>query len=88
MAQKMIDMKKRKKTFLKDTCVQTESNVTPEFLIQLDDNKHLRLYKSKIYNDYIVTLNTNNSKKIVITRSMWKILRKNVGQIDATLMAD
>ena len=88
----MIDIKKEKEKTkdksLKNSSTQKESKITPDFYIQLDNNKHLRLYKSKIYNDYILTINTNNSKKIVITRSMWKILRKNVGQIDATFMAN
>ena len=83
MAQKMIEIKKKK-----DKMIQTEDSVTPDFFIQLNENKYIRLYKSRIYKDYILTLNTNHSKKIVITRSMWKILRNNSDQIDGAFLAN
>ena len=83
MAQKMLDLKKKK-----DKMIQTEECVTPEFYIQLNQNKFIKLYKSRIYKDYVLTFNTNHSKKIVITRSMWKILRRNSDQIDGAFLAD
>lgn len=60
----------------------------PEFHLQLSKNKFLKLYKSKSYNDYILTLNVNSSKKIVITKSMWKIIRQNFNQIDGAILVD
>jgi len=81
MAQKMIDLKK--KQLCRNVETQTESHVTPDFQIQLSKNKHIKLYKSKCYADYILTLNVNESKKTVITKSKWKILRKNIKQIDS-----
>ena len=86
MAQKMIDLKRNEK--LKEIGVQTEEKISPEFHIQLSKNKFIKLYKSKVYSDYILTFNINKSKKIVITRSMWKILLKNSNQINGAFMGD
>ena len=86
MAQKMIDLKK--KQLCRSVESQTECHVTPDFRIQLSKNKYIKLYKSKCYSDYILTLNVNESKKIVITKSMWKILRKNIKQIDGAFMVN
>ena len=86
MAQKMIDLKKKLSSRHVDT--QTENPVSPDFQIQLTQNKYMKLYKSKCYNDFILTLNVNESKKIVISKSMWKIIRKNINQIDGAFMVD
>ena len=86
MAQKMIDLKK--KQLCRQVETQTENLLSPDFRIQLTKNKYMKLYKSKCYNDFILTLNVNESKKIVITKSMWKIIRKNINQIDGAFMVN
>jgi len=83
MAQKMIEIMFKEK--LRDCGIQTESKRTPDFSVQLAKNKFIKLYQSRVYNDYILTINTNHSKKIVITRSMWKIFRLFINQIDSVL---
>ncbi len=85
MAQKMVDLRRQEN--LRSVAVQTEENPSCEFLIQLSKNKYIELYRSKSYSDYILTINTNKSKKILITRSMWRIFKKNILQIDGVFMA-
>ena len=82
----MIDIKK--KLLMRHVETQTETTHSQDFRIQLSKNKYMKLYKSKCYNDFILTLNVNESKKIVITKSMWKIIRKNINQIDGAFMVD
>lgn len=87
MAQKMIEINKIKDK--RDVAIQCNNNFdNPEFQIQLSKNKYLKLYKSKCYSEYIMTLNINKSKKIVITKSMWKIIKQNINQIDKTILMD
>ena len=83
MTQKMIDLFK-KQELLKDSSTQTDfENLSLDFHIQLSKNKFIKLYKSTAYkNEYVLTINTNQSKKIVLTKSMWKIFRQNIKQID------
>ena len=79
----MIDLFK-KQELLKDSSTQTDfENLSLDFHIQLSKNKFIKLYKSTAYkNEYVLTINTNQSKKIVLTKSMWKIFRQNIKQID------
>lgn len=85
MAQKMIDLKK----CLNDIGIQCNNEFSsPDFHIQLSKNKYIKFYKSKCYNDYILTFNINKSKKIVLTRSMWKILFQNSNQINGAFLAN
>jgi len=84
MAQRMIELKKLEK--FHDIGVQTSCCITPEFHIQLSKNKHVKLYRSKVYNEYVLTFNINKSKKILVTKSMWKILRTHFNQIDGAFM--
>lgn len=85
MAQKMIDIKKKLENS-RSIGIQTENS--PDFYIQLSKNKFIEMYKSKHLDDYILSVNDDNRKKrIIITKSMWNILRKNFDQIDGTFMA-
>ena len=86
MAQKMVDLKKKEEQC--DRASQTEDHISPDFTIHLSKSKYIKLYKSKIYSDYILTINTNTSKKIVITKSMWKIFRAHFRQIDGAFLAN
>lgn len=85
MTQKQIDLFKKLEC-LKDSTTQTEKSISPDFYIQLSKNKHVKLYKSKVYREYILSFHINNSKKIVVTKSMWKIIRRNLNQIDGAFM--
>lgn len=82
MAQKMIDLKKLEKVENQSIQTQTETIKTPEFHIQLNKNTFLKFYRSRIYKDYILTINSNKTKKIVITKPMWQIIRAQIAQID------
>lgn len=83
----MIDLAKYSQKY-RDVGVQCDNNnfKNLDFHIQLSKNKFLKLYKSKSYNEYILTLNINKSKKIVITKSMWKIIKQNLDQIDGAIL--
>lgn len=83
----MVDIKTRLDKF-RDCSTQTEINPTLEFRAQLSKNKFIKLYKSKVYSDYILTLNTNTSKKIVITKSMWNVFKSHINQIDGAFMVN
>lgn len=85
MAQKMIELRKCKL----DKSIQCDNDFSsPEFHLQLSENKYIKFYKSKCYNDYILSFNINKSKKIVLTRSMWKILIQNSDQINGAFLVN
>lgn len=84
MAQRMIDIYKKENS--RDSITQTDTNLNKDFCIHLSKTKFIKAYKSKSYGEYILTINCNKSKKIVLTKSMWKILRKNINQIDGVFM--
>lgn len=65
MAQAMIDKLK------KSASTQTEF----DFTFFLSNYKSVRIYFSKSYKDYVVSFNLGISKKFIVTKSMWKILR-------------
>lgn len=65
MAQAMIDK------FKKSASTQTEF----DFTFFLSNYKSVRIYYSKSYKDYVVSFNLGNSKKFIVTKSMWKILK-------------
>lgn len=79
MAQKMIDLKRKKL----DACTQTGYDY--EFTHCLSTNKRINLYHSKCYNDYILSFNYGSCKKFVINKSMWNKFREKFNQIDFVL---
>ncbi|CAF1038151.1 unnamed protein product [Brachionus calyciflorus] len=76
MAQAMIEMRSKKKT----TSTQTGDNL--DFTFLLSKTKTVRMYKSRSYKDYVLSLSLNRSKKLIITKSMWKIFKIYVPLID------
>lgn len=82
MAQKMIDLKNEK---MKSTKA-TQTDLSRDFRIQLSDEKFLEMHKSFGLNEYIMKINRRKTK-IVITKSMWKIITKNLDQINGVFMA-
>lgn len=74
----MIDMKKLKNR----KNVSTQTGFTSEFCIYLTNTKKARLYFSESYKDLVLCFSSGESKKIIVTRSMWNIFRKYIIQID------
>lgn len=85
MAQKMLDIKNFRLNNNLDKSCQTSDDIL-NFTINLSKNKYFKFYKSKIYRDFILTFNVNKSKKIVLDRSMFKILRDNISRIEHGFM--
>ncbi len=84
MAQAFIDFYKNK-IDIKKINKSTQTNDLNEFFINLSSSKHARLYYSDSYNDYVLSLNINQSKSFIINKSMWKIFRKHINTIDSIL---
>ena len=61
MAQAMIDKLKKSSKF--------------DFTFNLSNYKSVRIYYSKSYKDYVVSFNLGNSKKFIVTKSMWKTFK-------------
>jgi hypothetical protein len=89
MAQAMITQNKfvisnNKKKY---TTISTQTdNLSKEFCVYLAKNKTLRVYNSKTYKEYVLSFNFGNSKKYIITKSMWKLFRNYVPQIDEIIL--
>ncbi|CAF1114241.1 unnamed protein product [Brachionus calyciflorus] len=79
MAQAMIEMR-----FKKNTSTQTADNFDYTFL--LSKTKTVRLYKSRSYKDYVLSLSLNKSKKLIVTKSMWNIFKIYIPLIDKLLI--
>lgn len=86
MAQKMLDLMNFKLNQNKYCHHDIKCDDNHNFTIRLSQNKYIRFYKSKIYKDFILTFNINNSKKIVLNRSMFEILRNNFQRIENGFM--
>jgi len=71
----------------KYTTISTQTdNFSKEFCIFLAKNKTFRVYKSKTYKEYVLSFNFGNSKKYIITKSMWKLFRDYVQKIDEIII--
>ena len=82
MTQAMIELRKNKKY----STVYTQTEDSDEFCIYLSYNKTLRIYNSKTYKGNVLSFNFGNSKKYIITKPMWKIMRKYIPKIDRILL--
>jgi hypothetical protein len=78
MAQAMLYKRK-----LIDAGTQTGEN--DEFTLTFSNSKVLRLYYSKSYKEYVLSFKLGKTKKFIVTKSMWKILKQYIPQIDKTL---
>ena len=78
MAQKMIDLRNlnllNKNKFEKTNLV-----------IYLSKSKNLTVRFSKNYRDLVISIDINRSKKMILTRNMWKILHENSDKINQQL---
>jgi S-adenosylhomocysteine hydrolase len=92
MVQKMIDMKKLSHNIavynsnLRDNFTQTTTFDDNSMSVFLSSHKLVNLYYSKAYKDFVLCFSFSNCKKFIITRSMWKILRNHLKQIDGVFM--
>jgi hypothetical protein len=77
MAQIMIEREKLKKS------VSTQTQI--DFTFHLSNYKSVRIYFSKSYKDYVLSLNLGNSKKFIITKFMWTIFKIYYPFIDQIL---
>lgn len=75
----MIDKIKLTKT------VSTQTGDKIDFTFNLTNYKTVRIYYSKSYKDYVVSLNLGKSKKFIITKSMWIIFNLYYQFIDKIL---
>jgi predicted nucleic acid-binding Zn finger protein len=87
MAQKMLDLAKLTEKGLnrKVNNASTQTGDFFELALCLTSTKRARLYYSEAYNDYVLSFSFGNCKKFIITKLMWKTLRKHINHIDQAL---
>lgn len=87
MAQKQLVIKKKedqiKSGLLKTASTQTGNS--SEFIPYLGQNKYARIYFSSAYKEIVLSFNFC-SKSFIITKSMWKVFRKHLSEIDSLLL--
>ena len=79
MAQKMLDLKKIKKSI---ACLTVEES---EIFVNLSKSKHAALKYSASYKDLVQASNIKSTKSFIITKQMWKLLRPYINKIDNEL---
>ena len=81
MAQAMITLKKL------NNCnnIGTQTSLSSDFIINLSQNKHFRVYYSEAYQENVLSFNINKSKSFIMTASMWNIFKKHFKKIDNIL---
>ena len=78
MAQRMIYLSKLRH-------VSTQTDDKKDFMFFLSDYKFVRIYKSRAYKEYVISINFGKCKKYIITKSMWQIFKSYFDQIDGAL---
>lgn len=81
MAQKMVDEWKKRQ--YRNVAVQTGD--FEEFKLNFSNFKSVRLYYSMAYKDFVLSFNLGNSKKFILTKTMWKLFRNYLAHIDKVL---
>lgn len=66
--------------------VACQTGQEPEFVVNLDKNKYLRLYYSKRYSQFVLSINYGKCKQYLITKPMWLKLRVHLNNIDKILL--
>ena len=79
MAQKMLDLKKIKKS------IACQTGEESEIFVNLSKSKHAALKYSASYKDLVLAFNINSTKSFIITKQMWKLLRPHINKIDNEL---
>ncbi len=88
MAQAMLDrneFKRHIKSNIKSKSVGVQTGDLNELCITLSHSKNIKVYFSKSYKDYVASFNMGSSKKFIITKAKWKILRNYLNEIDNIL---
>ena len=65
--------------------VGTQTGENDEFTLTFSNSKTLRLYYSKSYKEYVLSFKLGRTKKFIVTKSMWNILKKYLPKIDKAL---
>lgn len=73
----IMNMKSKK---ISTTGTQTGDFI--EFYDNISKNKNIHFYYSKLYSDYVLSINFGNCKKYVINRKMWLKFQKHFTFID------
>ena len=81
MTQKQLDLFKLHKEF-KSTATQTDFIL---YQFDLSKTKYIQIYKSKSLKKNVFSINIDSKKKIIITSSMWNIIKNNKNILDAAL---
>lgn len=83
MAQKYVDLFQ----FMIPKETRSRSTQTDNILYQfeLSKTKYIQIYKSKKLKRNVFSINLDSKKKIIITPSMWTIIKNNKDIIDAAL---
>ena len=79
MAQKMLDLKKIKKS------IACQTGEESEIFVNLSKSKHAALKYSASYKDLVWAFNINSTKSFIITKEMWKIFHEKINIIDKEL---
>lgn len=84
MAQIMVDnfKKSRIKQKMRTRDTQTQTGDPFEYFFNLNDFKHVRVYYSESYKDYVLSINFGKCKKYIITRKMWYIFQLHYSILD------
>lgn len=77
MAQAQLEFKNKK-----DISTQTGDF---EYFFNLSNYKNVRVYFSKSYKQYVLSINFGQCKKYIITTKMWKQFRRHIKVIDFIL---
>ena len=91
MAQAMLnrdEFKKHLTQTAKSKNVAVQTGDLNELCITLSHSKNVRVYYSKSYKDYVASFNMGSSKKFIVTKAKWKILRKYLNHIDTILSSN
>ena len=57
----------------------------PEVQLEIGNNKYIRIYKSKFYKDFVVSISTGPYCKVILTRSMWNSLLSYISYINGVM---
>ena len=60
-------------------------NTNDKIDFKIAPNKIVKCYYSKCYKSKVLSIQYNSSKKLIITKSMWKIFKKYLNQINNEL---
>ena len=75
---------KQKKAYLKDVGTQTGADGV-DIVYHLANNKSIRVYKSPVYKEMVVSFNISSSKSFIVNKQLWNQMSKLFPQIEKLL---